>query len=208
MLLAFCFSLCCQIKRSKDKSALAPWLQTAITTQCKFHVHKDRAITISAKMQYTENVSADFKALGFSTLQEAEHIMTIMELNKGERPGEARITNAEFQSKISIHRAVAAERGALTGVSAADADTWDQKKGSEKKATPAALCILDITIKVARTLQKYPALRAKLRLMEQRWGRECLCDSPAKLEKIIQACGGAESVQLGENMATVMEGST
>ena len=42
--------------------------------------------------------------------------------------------------------------------------------------------------------------------MEQRWGRECLCDSPAKLEKVVQLCGGAESIQLGENMTDVIDG--
>ena len=120
ILLAYCFSLCCQISRSKDKKVLEPWIQTAITSQCKFHVHQDRAITISAKMQYTENVSADFKALGFSTLQEAEHIITIMNLIRSSKPGEARITNSEITAKINVHRAVAAETGALAGVSAAD----------------------------------------------------------------------------------------
>jgi|GEM_PF-6765236 len=210
VLLAYCFSLCCQITRSKDKKSLEPWIQTALTSQCKFHVHQDRAMTISAKMQYTENVSADFKALGFSALQEAEHILTIINLIRLSKPGEARILNAEIAAKIHVHRAVAAETGALAGVSAADVDpespTKAPKPGSMKAGEEVAARMLDITIKVARVLLKYPALRMKLRLLEQRWGRECLCDSAAKLEKVIQLCGGADSIQLGENMNDVIDG--
>ena len=101
VLLAYCFSLCCQIARSKDKKSLEPWIQTALTSQCKFH--QDRAMTISAKMQYTENVSADFKALGFSSLQEAEHILTIINLIRLSKPGDARIPNAEIAAKINVH---------------------------------------------------------------------------------------------------------
>ena len=166
-------------------------------------------MTISAKMQYTENVSADFKALGFSSLQEAEHILTTINLIRSSKPGDARILNAEIAAKINVHRAVAAETGALAGVSAADVDpespTKAPKPGS-KAGEEVAARMLDITIKVARVLLKYPQLRLKLRLMEQRWGRECLCDSAAKLEKVIQLCGGADSIQLGENMTDVIDG--
>ena len=152
---------------------LDPWIQTAITSQCKFHVHQDQAITISAKMQYTENVSADFKALGFSTLQEAEHILTIIDMIRSSKPGEARIQNSEIIAKINVHRAVAAETGTLAGVSAADVDTGSPEKAAKpgaKAGEEAAARMLDITIKIARVLQKYPALRLKLRLMEQRLG--------------------------------------
>ena len=207
ILLAFCFSLCLAIHRKpvkeKKEDYYAPWIHTALTTQCKFHVHRDRAETISAKMQFTEHLSADFKALGFSALQESEHIITIIDLIKHGRPGEARVQNSEIAAKINVHRA--ADTGKLAGVSEADADDNSTPAKKKGKADDAAR-MLEISIKLARVLMKYPALRVKLRLLEQRWGRECLCDSPAKLEKIVQMCGGADSVQLGENMDLVLNG--
>ena len=57
--------------------------------QCKFHVHANRIQTIGQQMQSTHNVGADFKALGFSTLQEAESIIAIIEeLQLTKPPGE------------------------------------------------------------------------------------------------------------------------
>jgi hypothetical protein len=58
--------------------------------------------------------------------------------------------------------------------------------------------MLDITIRIAKALKKYPTVHTKLRLMEQKWGRGCLCDSPAKMEKLMQCCGGSESATLGD----------
>ena len=66
--------------------------------------------------------------------------------------------------------------------------------------------MLDITIKIARVITKFPEVHQKLRFMEQRYGKECLCDSPSKLEKVIQGCGGSDSPSLGQALCDVLDG--
>ena len=66
--------------------------------------------------------------------------------------------------------------------------------------------MLDLVIKIARVLQDHPTVKEKLRLLEQRWGRECLTDSPSKLERLIQQCGGAETKQVAEFLVDVIDG--
>ena len=67
--------------------------------------------------------------------------------------------------------------------------------------------MLDLTIKIARVIMKFPEILHELRYLEQRFGRECLSDSPAKLEKIIQQCGGADAPTLGTDVADVLDGT-
>ena len=70
-----------------------------------------------------------------------------------------------------------------------------QTKPKDKKESNQRM--LDITIKIARMLNAFPETLNALRYLEQRWGKACLCDSPAKLEKVLQQCGGIESAHLG-----------
>ena len=57
--------------------------------------------------------------------------------------------------------------------------------------------MLDLNIKIARVLMKHPQVLRELRFFEQKFGNECLCDSPSKLEKVIHGCGGIGSAGLG-----------
>ena len=49
----------------------------------------------------------------------------------------------------------------------------DGRLGTSDKKTACAQRILDITIKIARMMQKFHVVLAKLQCMEQRCGREC-----------------------------------
>ena len=96
---AFCLTLTIHIERSASSlsvKALEPFINCALTVQCKFHVHTHRIETIKQQMQSTHNVGADFKALGFSTLQEAESIIAIIE--------ELQLTKPPGDDKKSVTR--------------------------------------------------------------------------------------------------------
>ena len=63
--MAFFYGLCCAIERHEN---LDQWETAALTVQCKFHVIADQVARVTRRMQLTENVIADCKALGFSVL--------------------------------------------------------------------------------------------------------------------------------------------
>ncbi len=65
------------------------------------------------------------------------------------------------------------------GSSGASADDPSQTKTKTDKAEKDRM--LELTIKIARVLMAFPTVHKRLRIMEQRWGRECLSDDPAKL---------------------------
>ena len=68
IMLAYAYALVCCAEK-KDHVALQEMIQTALTAQCKFHVMADPSKLPLWRMQLTENISADNKALGFSALQ-------------------------------------------------------------------------------------------------------------------------------------------
>ena len=192
--LAFCYALCCAIER---KETMEPWETAALTAQVKFHLLADQIGRVTRRMQFTENVSADFKALGFSALQEAEQIKYVITVLQSRKPSDdVRVTNSELHDAIKVARANASELVGAPDVSA----------GTPKPAA-ANVRMLDLTIKLARVIMKFPEILYKLRYMEQRYGKECLCDSPAKLEKIIQQCGGADCPGLGAAVCEVLDGT-
>ena len=163
--MAFCLTLCCHIARgAKTKESLEPFVTCALTVQCKFYVHKDRIETIAIQMQTTHNVSADNKALGLSSLQEAESILAIIEELQLTKPATPQGVasgnhNQEIKSRTNIHRA-----GVSPGVSAGGSD--EAPKGFKKAA--AIDRMLDLVIKIARVLQEHPTDKDKFRLLEQR----------------------------------------
>ena len=109
------------------------------------------------------------------------------------------MSNGEVAAVIKVQRANAAEM--IAGA--------DPVPGAAAAGGPAAAAkdrMLDISIKIARVLLKWPDARKALLLMEQHHGKECVTDSPAKLEKIIQLCGGAESPSLGPAIVEVLKG--
>ena len=65
------------------------------------------------------------------------------------------------------------------GSSGVSADDPSQKKAETDTAEKDRM--LELTIKIARVLMAFPTVHKRLRIMEQRWGRECLSDDPAKL---------------------------
>ena len=209
--LAFCYAVVCAIERKDD---LEPWKTAALTAQVKFHVLADQVTVITRRMQFTEHIAADNKALGFSALQEAEQIKKIIEILQLKKGSSERVSNAELHQTINLQRASAAEL--VAGASDVSAVAPDGSPGApdvsagappaSAKLDAASTRMLDITIKIARTIIKFPDVLAQLRFMEQKYGKECLCDSPAKLEKIIQRCGGAESPTLGEHIIDVLNG--
>ena len=67
-MLAYAYALVCCAEK-KDHAAVRDMIQTALTAQCKFHVMADPSKLPLWRMQLTENISADNKALGFSALQ-------------------------------------------------------------------------------------------------------------------------------------------
>ena len=193
ILLAFLYTVCCAMHRGNNLDKLK---EVALTGQVKFHVVRGRINIITMRLQFTENLGADEKAVGFSSLREAEEIMGI--LAELQAVATAPVTNQEIRDTISIHRAKASE--VLADVSAAEADANEARTAApkDKDKDRGAQRMLDISIKLARVLAKHPQVLKKLRYMEQRWGKECLCDSPAKLEKIVQQCGGIDSGFLGK----------
>ena len=101
-----------------------------------------------------------------------------------------RDANAKLEN-VDIYRAVDLRRAEVRSV----ADDFDPSvaKVDDKKAKVAEHRMLDVTIKLAKVLTASPTLRAKLQFLEQRLGIECLCDSPSKLESLLQLCGGFQS---------------
>ena len=66
--------------------------------------------------------------------------------------------------------------------------------------------MLEISIKLAKALSKLPTVKQRLIFIEQRYGKDCLCDSPSKLELLFQKCGGFDSPAIGENMMQALNG--
>jgi len=194
ILLAFFYTIVCAVQRGDP---LQPFKDTALTVQCEFHDVRDPVQIITKRIQFTENISADNKSLGFSALQEAEQLMSVLAHLRAAKGGNAVVTNQEIRDVMVLQRAHAAE--SVAGASGVSADAPEESPTKDSKAKDqSAQRMLGITIKIARVLGKFPQVLARLRFMEQRWGRECLCDSPAKLERIIQLCGGPEAPNLGD----------
>ena len=194
IMLAFLYTCCCAIERGCNMDKLK---DVALTVQVKFHIVRGKVQIITMRLQFTENLGADDKAIGFSALQEAEEIIGVITALQADRTGTTQVTYQEIREAITVQRAKLSE--VLADVSAADTEPGDEHPAAHKdKDVKGAVRMLDITIRLARVLQKYPQVLKKLRYMEQRWGKECLCDSPAKLEKIIQQCGGMECAVLGQ----------
>ena len=183
ILMAFAYTICCGLHRG---DAVDKMKECALTGQCKFHVVRDKVAIIAMRIQFTEHIIADDKAIGYSALQEAEEIMSIITLLQSKTQG--KVENAAIREVLDITRAVA-------DVSAADAEDESPSKPKDKKESNQRM--LDITIKIARMFLMFPETLTALRFLEQRWGKVCLCDSAAKLEKVIQQCGGSDSAHLG-----------
>ena len=68
-----------------------------------------------------------------------------------------------------------------SGVSADGHPEPPHKKANTADNQKERVRMLELTIKIARVLIAFPTVHKRLRIMEQRWGRECLSDDPAKL---------------------------
>ena len=117
-------------------------------------------------------------------LQESEHIWDIIA---------QLLTNGEIHAAVKLRRAEVRH------------STDDEAKPIDPKDSKADERMLDIAIKIAKVLSKFPAIKEMLRFMEQRHGKECLCDSLSKLETLFQLCGGFESASLGETTIMVLD---
>ena len=68
IMIALKYTVVCAILAKEELRELT---NTLLTTQCKFHLVTDKVTLVVARMQFTENISCDNKALGFSALQES-----------------------------------------------------------------------------------------------------------------------------------------
>ena len=105
-----------------------------------------------------------------------------------------KLTNAEIVSQVDIRRACF--RG--------NEDEENPEKTLKDKKQQHRM--LEISIKLAKALSKLPTVKQRLIFIEQRFGKDCLCDSPSKLELLFQKCGGFDSPTIGENLMQALNG--
>ena len=110
-------------------------MTTALTVQCKFHIIKDKVQIFTKRMQHMEHVSADNTALGYSSLQEAEQVMSILSILQSRKGDDGKVTNQEVQAAIAIHRAQMLEATAAPDVSAGAAQAKATAETKEKTLT-------------------------------------------------------------------------